>query len=207
MRRNSNPESVSQMRSVLSSHLFFLGGAIGASRRSAAISTTSRRDSTKLCFAQPRVPPATRDQLLVRAALDDASLIEHQDLVGMNNRRKPVGNDDGRSVGRLRNANRAFCWTISFCLSRELKLPMTYTNDSVSSPLHSTRCGFVACGLLKTKTQSPFLFERFHLMLSSNRCIPYLKNNASEAVANMPNGSYESGRKGCASRPAISPDK
>ena len=34
------------------------------------------------------------------------------------------------------------------------------------------------------------------MMLSSNRCIPYLKTNASEAVANMPNWSYESGRHG-----------
>src|SRR5207244_11287162 len=43
------------------------------------------------------VPAALDEQLLVRAALDDFALLEHQNLVGALNGRQPVRDDEGRS--------------------------------------------------------------------------------------------------------------
>src|SRR6516162_494752 len=45
------------------------------------------------------VDAATRQQLAVLAALDDAAIVEHQDLVGLDDRRQPVRDDQGRAVG------------------------------------------------------------------------------------------------------------
>src|SRR5207253_10328517 len=43
------------------------------------------------------VPAALREQLLVRAALDDLAVLEHENLVRALNRRQPVGDDERRA--------------------------------------------------------------------------------------------------------------
>src|SRR5918999_1485779 len=40
------------------------------------------------------------EQLLVRPLLDDASLLEHDDEIGVANRREAVGDDDGGTAGQ-----------------------------------------------------------------------------------------------------------
>ena len=55
-----------------------------------------------LLLARPhrRVDAAARKQLAVVAALDDAAGFEHQDLVGVDDRRQPVRDDQRGAVGR-----------------------------------------------------------------------------------------------------------
>src|ERR671922_272436 len=45
------------------------------------------------------VEPAAGQELRVRALLDHTALLEHDDQVGVANRREPVGDDEGRAVG------------------------------------------------------------------------------------------------------------
>ena len=47
---------------------------------------------------QRRVMPAARDQLAMRALLDDAARVEHDDAVGVFDRRQPVRDDQRRAV-------------------------------------------------------------------------------------------------------------
>src|SRR5207237_8223575 len=50
-----------------------------------------------LLVVQLTVPAARREQLLVRAALDDLAVLEHENLVRALNRRQPVGDDERRA--------------------------------------------------------------------------------------------------------------
>lgn len=56
------------------------------------------RRSLSLPLPEVRVRPPTRDQFLVNPPLDDLTLIHHDDLVGVLNRRKPVGDDERGSL-------------------------------------------------------------------------------------------------------------
>ena len=47
---------------------------------------------------QPRIDAAAREQLGVRALLDDAAVVEHDDAVGVLDRRQPVRDDDRRAA-------------------------------------------------------------------------------------------------------------
>ena len=49
-------------------------------------------------FAQPRVFPTKRKQLLVGSALDDTAAIKHENLVCVHDSRKPVRDYDGSAV-------------------------------------------------------------------------------------------------------------
>ena len=49
-------------------------------------------------LAQRRIFATVPNQLLVRAALNDAPVIEHENLIGTHNRRKPMRDDHRRSV-------------------------------------------------------------------------------------------------------------
>ena len=49
--------------------------------------------AAKLRAVQLGVEAARREQLVVAAALDDAAVAQHQDLVGVAHRREPVGDD------------------------------------------------------------------------------------------------------------------
>lgn len=49
---------------------------------------------------ETRVWTASRQQRLVAARLDDASVIDDEDLVGVSDRRKPVSDDDRRPAFR-----------------------------------------------------------------------------------------------------------
>src|SRR5690606_35572178 len=51
---------------------------------------------------EPREKPALVDQLLERTALDDAALIEDENLVGVGDGRQAVGNDEGRASATKR---------------------------------------------------------------------------------------------------------
>ncbi len=44
------------------------------------------------------IAPVGGEQVAVRAALGDATGLDHQDLVGVHDRRQPVGDDDGRAA-------------------------------------------------------------------------------------------------------------
>src|SRR5229473_2816047 len=46
-----------------------------------------------------RVEAAFRQQLVVRALLDDPAVLQHDDQVGIPNRRQAVGDDEGRPAG------------------------------------------------------------------------------------------------------------
>ena len=48
---------------------------------------------------EARVEPAARDQLLVRALLDDLAVLEHDDQVGVADRREPVRDHERRAAG------------------------------------------------------------------------------------------------------------
>src|SRR5581483_3766968 len=43
---------------------------------------------------QPRVAPAEREQVVVLALLDDPAVLEHDDAVGVADRREPVRDDE-----------------------------------------------------------------------------------------------------------------
>src|SRR5207244_8372298 len=49
-------------------------------------------------FAQPRVFPTKRKQLLVGSALDDTAVIKHENLIRVHNSGKPVRDYDGSTV-------------------------------------------------------------------------------------------------------------
>ena len=51
-----------------------------------------------------RVEAAARDQLVVRAALDDAAAVEHEDLIGVAHRRHAVRHDERRPLRASRRA-------------------------------------------------------------------------------------------------------
>ena len=58
-----------------------------------------------------------REQLLVRAALDDLAALEHQNLIGAANRRQPVRDDERRAAADAATAGRPES-SISLSLSR-----------------------------------------------------------------------------------------
>ena len=59
-------------------------------------------DDLRVARRQLGVAPAEREQLVVRAALDDAAAVEHHDLVGVADGRQPVGDRDRRpALGEL----------------------------------------------------------------------------------------------------------
>jgi len=49
-------------------------------------------------FAQPRVFPTKRKQLLVGSALDDTAVIKHENMICVHDRGKPVRDYDGSAV-------------------------------------------------------------------------------------------------------------
>src|SRR5207249_10319088 len=55
-----------------------------------------------LLVVQLPVAAAPREQLVVRAALDDLAVLEHQDLIGALNRRQPMGDDERRPAAAER---------------------------------------------------------------------------------------------------------
>src|SRR4051812_18426684 len=52
----------------------------------------------QLALVKGRILAARRDQFVVRAALDDASFVEHADQVSLAHRRDAVRDDDARAV-------------------------------------------------------------------------------------------------------------
>ena len=48
----------------------------------------------KLQLRQPRIEPAGRSQRLMRALLDNAALVEHQNTIARQHRRQPMSNDN-----------------------------------------------------------------------------------------------------------------
>src|SRR6516225_11521824 len=53
-----------------------------------------------LAGPHPGVHTATQQQLPMVAALDDPTVVEHEDLVGIDDRRQPVRDDQGGAVSR-----------------------------------------------------------------------------------------------------------
>src|SRR5205823_6086967 len=55
----------------------------------------------RLLLARPHsgIDATTQQQFPMMAALDDASAVEHQDLVGVDDGRQPMGDDEGRAIG------------------------------------------------------------------------------------------------------------
>ena len=56
----------------------------------------------ELLVVQRGVQAAKTEELAVRAPLDDAPVLEHEDAVRRDHRRQPVRDDDGRAVARER---------------------------------------------------------------------------------------------------------
>ena len=56
----------------------------------------------KLALVELRVGPAEREQLLMRALLDDVAVIHHQDKVGVHDGREPVRDHKARTALRER---------------------------------------------------------------------------------------------------------
>jgi hypothetical protein len=54
--------------------------------------------SVELCFHQPLVDTAPHEQRAMGTALDDSTTLEDDDLVGTNDRRQAVSDDDGGST-------------------------------------------------------------------------------------------------------------
>ena len=52
----------------------------------------------ELAGGEPAVEAVVRQQLFVGAPLDDPPLVQHQDLVGVADRRQPMGDDQHRAV-------------------------------------------------------------------------------------------------------------
>ena len=71
-------------------------GAGGRARREGAVLVDPLRD---LGRHEPRVRAAAHDQLRMRAALDDAPAVEHEDAIGADHARQPVREDQGRAAG------------------------------------------------------------------------------------------------------------
>src|SRR5690348_12290153 len=71
-----------------------------AARRRARARRTASHDERLVGVArrERRVAPAAGEQLGVRAALDDAPPFEHDDLVGVTDRRQAVRDRDGRAA-------------------------------------------------------------------------------------------------------------
>src|SRR5262249_23127623 len=55
-----------------------------------------------LLLIQLPVPAADRQQLAMRAALDDLAILQHQDLIGAFDRRQPVRDDERRAAAAQR---------------------------------------------------------------------------------------------------------
>ena len=65
---------------------------------SAAILRAGLPIATRLQREQLGVHAVLLHQVLVRAAFDDVPLVEHDDLVGVDHRRQPMGDDEGRAA-------------------------------------------------------------------------------------------------------------
>src|SRR5262249_9635745 len=55
-----------------------------------------------LLVVELTIPAADPEQLVVRAALDDLAVLEHEDLIGAADRREPVRDDEGGAAGAQR---------------------------------------------------------------------------------------------------------
>ena len=77
-----------------------------------------------LLVVERAVAAAEREQLGVRAALDDLAVLEHEDLIGAADRRQPVRDDERRpaagaaSAGRPGSAPRSRCRGVEVASSR-----------------------------------------------------------------------------------------
>ena len=82
-------------------------GALGGSgvKSSPGLMNRSRSKLVLLVVELP-VASAEREQLVVRAALDDLAVLEHEDLVGAADRRQPVRDDERRAAVAQRRAGR-----------------------------------------------------------------------------------------------------
>ena len=66
---------------------------------SRALSLPADLAGAELLLVEPRVEAASREQLVVEPALDDAASIHHEDEVGAKDRAQPVGYDEARPPG------------------------------------------------------------------------------------------------------------
>ena len=65
-------------------------------------SSVMPRSSRRSATARSRRTSGSRDQLVVRAAADDHAVFEHEDVVGVGDRRHPLRHDHDRGVLRVR---------------------------------------------------------------------------------------------------------
>ncbi len=72
----------------------------GGERRRRAGAVLPRQLSSGPVAVQARVQPPAGEELVVRALLDHLSVLEHDDEVGVADRRQPVRDDERRPVGQ-----------------------------------------------------------------------------------------------------------